>query len=134
MELSEYNLNLMGKHLYINYKICTLFVPGALNCLMLLSQIDHGGGSVDFKDGMCWIKNGDKTIRKGYKSQRLYLLHARAILTEGEGKICIYRKVIMGPVAPTLWTHFNISTPNAQKVKIGQWTKYRSIIDPIKRL
>ena len=59
-------------------------MPEAPNCLMSLSQIDDGGGSVDFKDGLCWIRNGDKIIGKGYKSQRLYSLHARAILTEGE--------------------------------------------------
>src|SRR5882757_3808003 len=63
----------------------TLYVPSAPNCLMSLSRIDDGGGSVDFKDGLCWIKdNGNKIIGKGYKRQRLYMLHARAILTETE--------------------------------------------------
>ena len=33
-----------------------LYVPKAPNCLLLLSQINDGGGSVDFKDGICWIK------------------------------------------------------------------------------
>ena len=51
---------------------------------MSLSRIDDGGGSVDFKDGLCWIKSRNKTIGKGYKKQRLYLLHARAILMEKE--------------------------------------------------
>ena len=59
-------------------------MPEAPNCLMSLSQIDDGGGSVDFKDGLCWVRNGDKIIGKGYKSQRLYSLHVRAILTEGK--------------------------------------------------
>ena len=62
----------------------TLYVPNAPNCLMSLSRIDDGGGSVDFKDGLCWIRNGNKIIGKGYKQQRLYMLHARAILTEKE--------------------------------------------------
>ena len=62
----------------------TLYVPSAPNCLMSLSRIDDGGGSVDFKDGLCWIKSGNKTIGKGYKKQRLYMLHARAILMEKE--------------------------------------------------
>ena len=61
-----------------------LFVPEAPNCLMSLSKIDDGGGSVNFKDGLCWIRNGDKITGKEYKSQRLYLLHARAILTKRE--------------------------------------------------
>ena len=51
---------------------------------MSLSRIDDGGGSVDFKDRLCWIRNGNKIIGKGYKQQRLYMLHARAILTEKE--------------------------------------------------
>ena len=51
---------------------------------MSLSRIDDRGGSVDFKDGLCWIKSGNKTIGKGYKKQRLYMLHARAILMEKE--------------------------------------------------
>ena len=33
------------------HQLCdTLYVPNAPNCLMLLSRIDDGGGSVDFKD------------------------------------------------------------------------------------
>ena len=46
----------------------TLYVPNAPNYLLSLSQIDDGGGSVDFKDGTCWIKDkGKKVIGKGYK-------------------------------------------------------------------
>ena len=47
----------------------TLYVPKAPNYLLSLSQIDDGGGLVDFKDGICWIKDKTKKIiGKGYKS------------------------------------------------------------------
>ena len=51
------------------HQLCnTLYVPKAPNCLLSLSQIDDGGGSVDFKDGICWIKDkGNRIIGKGYK-------------------------------------------------------------------
>ena len=46
----------------------TLYVPKAPNCLLSLSRIDDGGGLVDFKDGICWIKDkGNRIIGKGYK-------------------------------------------------------------------
>ena len=59
----------------------TLYVPNAPNCLLSLSRIDDGGGSVDFSDGTCWIKDkGKKIIGKGYKHHRLFMLYARAAL------------------------------------------------------
>ena len=62
-----------------------LYVPGVPNCLLSLNRIDDGGGSVDFKGGVCWIKDkGEKVIGKGYKHQRLYMLFARAILPKIE--------------------------------------------------
>ena len=52
---------------------------------MLLSRIDNRGGSVNFKDGLCWIKsNTNNIIGKGYKHQQLYMLHARAVVTSME--------------------------------------------------
>ena len=36
------------------HQLCdTLYVPNVPNCLLSLSQIDNGGGSVDFNDGIC---------------------------------------------------------------------------------
>ena len=62
-----------------------LYVPGVPNCLLSLNRIDDGGGSVDFKGGVCWIKDkGEKVIGKGYKHQRLYMLFTRAILPKIE--------------------------------------------------
>ena len=59
----------------------TLYVLNAPNCLLSLSQIDDGGGSVDFSDGTCWIKDkGKKIIGKGYKHHRLFMLYARVAL------------------------------------------------------
>ena len=40
----------------------TLYVPNAPNCLLSLSQIDDGGGSVDFSDGTCWTKDKGKRL------------------------------------------------------------------------
>src|SRR5271163_3526243 len=63
----------------------TLYVPNAPNCLLSLSRLDDGGGSVDFKAGICWIKDkGKKVVGKGYKSHRLYMLYARAALPRTE--------------------------------------------------
>ena len=59
----------------------TLYVPKAPNCLLSLSQLDDGGGLVDFNEGICWIKDkGKKIIGKGYKHNRLYMLYARVAL------------------------------------------------------
>ena len=58
-----------------------LYVPKAPNCLLSIGQIDDGGGSIDFQDEICWIKNKTKkTIEKGYKTNQLYMLYARAAL------------------------------------------------------
>ena len=64
------------------HQLCdTLYVPNAPNCVLSLSQIDDGGGLVDFKDGICWIRDkSKKIIGKGYKHHRLYMLYARATL------------------------------------------------------
>ena len=68
------------------HQLCgTLYVLKAPNCLLSLSQIDDGEGSVDFKNGICWIK--DKTMKiigKGYKSNQLYMPYARATLPRKE--------------------------------------------------
>ena len=52
----------------------TLYVPNVPNCLLSLSRIDDGGGSVDFKDGICWIK--DKGKRSLERDTSIIGIHA----------------------------------------------------------
>ena len=88
---------------------------------------------MDFKDGMCWIENGDKMIGKGYKVRVYIHCMQGQYLLRGTGQTTHLQKSYHG-TSGTNVTHFNISTPNAQKGKISQWTKYRSIVNPIKKL
>ncbi|RXW15701.1 hypothetical protein EST38_g10157 [Candolleomyces aberdarensis] len=58
-----------------------LYVPGAPNCLLLLSCFDEGGGKVAFGDGKCVLRDKDGRIGgTGRKTDRLYQLDSRAVL------------------------------------------------------
>ena len=61
----------------------TLYVPEAPNCLLSLRRFDDMGGKVEFSGGVCWLKDKSTNILgKGYKHQQLYMLAARATLSE----------------------------------------------------
>ena len=63
----------------------TLHVPDAPNCLYSVSRLDDGGGRVDFRDGVCELRDGKgNVIGLGTKKNRLYRLTARALLSVNE--------------------------------------------------
>lgn len=58
-----------------------LHVPEAPNCLLSVSRLDDPKGHMEFKDGLCILKDkNNRVMGIGHKLQRLYLLDARAQL------------------------------------------------------
>ena len=59
-----------------------LHVPEAPNSLLSVSCFDEAGGTIDFKNGQCFLHNkGEQLVGKGAKQDRLYLLgaHTRVV-------------------------------------------------------
>ena len=55
-----------------------LHVPEAPNSLLSVSRFDEAGGTIDFKDGKCFLRNkGGQLVGTGVKQDRLYLLGAK---------------------------------------------------------
>ena len=80
----------VGNNVIVHALRNVLYVPEAPNCLMLLSRFDEGGGTVNFGNGRCVLKDkAGKEVGTGRKTDWLYLLDAQALLHRKRANVTV---------------------------------------------